>query len=387
MDRYSHFSQFNLRTQLCQALVAAGITKPTEIQQHAIPIALQGSDIIMSAPTGTGKTVAYLIPALEYLANKRHYKSRSPRVVILAPTRELAKQIHKSAQRFICYRHIRLLTLIGGIDRDIQKKWLCRKIDLLIATPGRLIKFISHKQINVSNLEMLIVDEMDRLFDSGFIHEVARIVSAMPALKQTILVSATSNADVLEVAKNMLDDPIHIEVGNTHKPPSMISQWIHQVDDMRHKKALLYSYLENDIVSQTIIFTATKTLTSHLARELRYHGYSSAALHSDIKQSTRNHIINDMYSGEIKILVATDLAARGLDIPTISHVFNFDLPHMTEDYIHRVGRTGRCNTKGIAISFVGPQDWNKLHSIEKLTRQYLKRKTIPGLEPKKIIIS
>ncbi len=377
------FQELSLSEPLLRAIEASGYTTPTEIQRQAIPVALAGRDLMASAQTGTGKTAAFVLPALERLQQPAAVQGRGPRVLILTPTRELATQIQEAIARYARFTKLRSGAIVGGAPYPAQEKLLRMPLDLLVATPGRLMDHMERGRVDFSRMELLVLDEADRMLDMGFIEPVEEISAATPANRQTLLFSATLEGTVEKLARRLLKDPLRIQVAGVKEKHANIEQRIHQADDFKHKNQLLQHLLNAQDVSQAIIFTATKRGADKLAEDLGEQGYPCAALHGDMKQSARNRTVQRMRRGDVKVLVATDVAARGLDITGVTHVINFDLPMVAEDYVHRIGRTGRGGASGIAVSLIGPDDWSKLAQIERLTGNRLDRTVIPGLEPRR----
>lgn len=377
------FQDFNLNPSLLKAIDDTGFQTPSDIQQLSIPHLLQGKDIMASAPTGTGKTAAFVLPALQRLLDNEPGEGRGPRVLVLTPTRELAKQVADNIYTFTKYARMRTCSIVGGMPYPPQIKLLRQPLDFMVATPGRLIDHINSGRIDFSRLEVLVLDEADRMLDMGFIDDVKKIAALTPGSRQTVLFSATLEGEILRVAQKILTDPERVQVAGVKFKHESISQKIHQVDDYRHKRAMLAHVLNGESVNQTIVFTATKKGADELAKQLSEEGHRCAALHGDMKQNWRRRTIENMQKNKISVLVATDVAARGLDIKGISHVINFDLPMQAEDYIHRIGRTGRGGSTGTAVSLVGTKDWLLLSRIEKLLDTKLKLSVVEGLEPKK----
>lgn len=376
------FTNLNLDPSLLRALESCGFSAPTDIQKQAIPLALEGRDLMASAQTGTGKTAAFVLPALHRLLSNKPAAGIGPRVLVLTPTRELATQVSESIRDMGKFSRLRSASIVGGTPYPPQIKMLRQPLDLLVATPGRLIDHFESGRLDFSRLEILVLDEADRMLDMGFVDDVERIAAALPPQRQTLLFSATLEGEVRNVAKRLLRDPARIQIAGVKSNHDSIVQHIHQADDIRHKHALLAHHLGQEAVSQAVVFTATKRSADELAKQLSEKGHRSAALHGDMNQGARRRTIERMHRGQCRILVATDVAARGLDIKGLSHVFNFDLPMVAEDYVHRIGRTGRGGASGIAVSLVGPQDWDKLARIEKLTGSQLNRIVLDGLEPR-----
>jgi len=378
------FDTLSLHAQILKGLKEAGYSEPTKIQSKAIPKAVKGFDLRASAQTGTGKTAAFLLPALNRLLQPaaEQGKGKGPRILILAPTRELAMQIATQAEKYSKYlQRVKTVCIGGGVPYHTQLRKLSRPYDILVATPGRLIDFLEQKKINLSRVEMLVLDEADRMLDMGFLDPVEEIVSHTPSTRQTLLFSATLQGSVLKLSEKLLNKPMDIVVHSEREKHENITQKLHYVDDRFHKNRILDHILGKDDVQQAIIFTSTKRFADQLVLELRDKSHRAAALHGDMNQRQRTRTIGQLRDGKIKILVATDVAARGIDVNSISHVINFDLPRNTEDYVHRIGRTGRAGAKGTAFSFAAGQDVLSLKEIEKYTGQPVEVTVIPGLEP------
>ena len=377
------FESLNLDSALLRAIQTCGFSAPTDIQREAIPAVFAGRDLMASAQTGTGKTAAFVLPALQRLLTPPPGRGRGPRVLVLTPTRELAGQVADNIAQLGRFVRLKSGSIVGGTPYPPQMRLLEQPLDLLVATPGRLLDHMERGRVDFSRVEMLILDEADRMLDLGFVDAVQEIADATPADRQTLLFSATLEGRVHAIARKLLKDPAKIQLAAATDRHAAIAQCVHQADDVGHKHRLLRHWLGNEAVSQAVIFTATKRDADQLARELGANGHASAALHGDMNQGARRRTVERMRRGKLKLLVATDVAARGLDIKGISHVINFDLPMVAEDYIHRIGRTGRGGATGTAISFVGPNDWSKLAGIERLTGSRLKRDIIPGLESRR----
>lgn len=377
------FEDLNLHPSIIKAIHDAGYTTPTPIQQQAIPELLSGHDVMASAQTGTGKTAAFMLPALHLLAAPATIHSRGPRVLILTPTRELALQVSDAAKKYGKYLpRTKVISILGGMPYPLQNKLLSQPVDILVATPGRLIDHIQRGRIDFRRLEMLVLDEADRMLDMGFIDDVESIASATPATRQTLLFSATLDNAIDKVAAKLLKSPKRIQVASHKTKLENIEQRLHYVDDMSHKNRLLDHVLRDTALKQAIVFTATKRDADTLADNLYAQGYAAAALHGDMNQRERNRTLTKLRSGGLRVLVATDVAARGIDIADITHVINFDLPKFAEDYVHRIGRTGRAGAAGIAVSFASSRDSAHLTKIERYTGQQIASHIIPGLEPR-----
>ena len=377
------FESLNLHPTILRAIEEAGYTTPTPIQAQAIPEVLAGRDLMASAQTGTGKTAAFTLPALNLLATPHESKSRGPRILVLVPTRELAAQVNESARKYGKYIRARTVSIVGGMPYPLQNKLLSQPLDILVATPGRFIDHLDRGRIDVSRLQMLILDEADRMLDMGFMPDVERICEALPAERQTLLFSATLDGNIGRIARDILKNPKTIEVAQQKEKHANIEQRLHFVDDMTHKNKLLEHLLIAPEVNQTIIFTSTKRHADVLAEDLYAAGHKTAALHGDMTQGARNRTLTKLRHGDVKVLVATDVAARGIDVAGISHVINYDLPKFAEDYVHRIGRTGRAGATGIAISFASNMDRHILRKIEQFTGQRMEPAVIEGFEPKR----
>jgi superfamily II DNA/RNA helicase len=375
------FETLGLDPTLLKAVDASGFKAPTEIQRQAIPVVLAGRDLMASAQTGTGKTAAFVLPALQRLLRPSTRTGKGPRVLVLTPTRELALQVSQNISQF--GRHSDLISgnLVGGMPYPPQERMLRKPLDLLVATPGRLLDHMNQGRIDFSRLEILVLDEADRMLDMGFVDAVRTVAAALPAARQTLLFSATLEGKVLRIANDLLTDPARLHLASNRDHHAMITQRAYRANDAGHKRRLLSHYLAKDELTQALVFTATKRGAQRMARTLDEQGHSTAALHGDMSQAARKRTVDSMRRGKIRILVATDVAARGLDIRGISHVINFDMPMVAEDYIHRIGRTGRAESTGTAISLVAPADRSKLVQIERLTGEKLQQGVIAGLEP------
>ncbi len=375
------FLDLQLDPRILQAVEAAGFKAPSEIQRQAIPVAMAGRDLMASAQTGTGKTAAFVLPALQRLLEPSASPSRGPRVLVLTPTRELAVQITAAVQQFSRNLRLRFGAIVGGVPYPPQEKLLRAPLDFLIATPGRLIDHMDRGRLDFSRLELLVLDEADRMLDMGFVDDVERIAQATPKQRQTLLFSATLEGDIEKIARRLLREPARVQIDGIKTRHESITQSVYQADGIKHKHALISHLLQAPEVSQAIVFMSTKRGADQLATTLSDSGLSAAALHGDMNQGARNRTVEKLRNRRVQILVATDVAARGLDVRGISHVINFDLPMKPEDYVHRIGRTGRGGDVGIAASLVGPEEWHQLARIERLTGQRLERNVIPGLEP------
>lgn len=375
------FETLALSEPILKAIAACGYTEPTPIQAQSIPLAIAGKDLIGSAQTGTGKTASFVLPALERLLTPSTLKGKGPRILVLTPTRELANQVTDAVRTYGKFMRVRCGAILGGMPYREQMALLSQPVDIIVATPGRLIDHLDRRSINLSRLELLILDEADRMLDMGFSEDVDRIAAAAPDERQTLLFTATMDDAMAKLAKRLLKDPVRIAVEATAVQELQIEQRLHVTDDMRHKNRILQHLINDSSMTKAIIFSATKRDADMLASELYAQGHAAAALHGDMSQGARNKTIVNMRRGKVRLLVATDVAARGLDVTGISHVINFDLPKFAEDYVHRIGRTGRAGASGIAISFCSGNEVAYLDRIERFTGKTLPQHIIEGFEP------
>jgi superfamily II DNA/RNA helicase len=377
------FVKLQLSEPILKAVKLCGYAAPTPIQEQAIPKALAGQDLIATAQTGTGKTAAFVLPALMRLSvpSKSTGRSRGPRVLVLTPTRELANQVTDAVRVYGRFMRIRSGAILGGMPYFEQQRLLSQPVDLIVATPGRLMDHMERGRIDFSRLEILILDEADRMLDMGFSDAVDTIAAATPATRQTLMFTATMDNTMAKLAQRLLKDPLRVEIAGKKTTLEAIEQRLHAADDMQHKNRLLKHLISDSGMTRAIIFSGTKRNADQLANELSAQGHSAAALHGDMNQNARNRTIMKMRNGKIRLLVATDVAARGLDVSGITHVINYDLPKNAEDYVHRIGRTGRAGATGIAISFASSKEVDSLRSIERFIGQSIPQAVIPGLEP------
>ncbi|HFC6798403.1 TPA: DEAD/DEAH box helicase [Neisseria meningitidis] len=375
------FADLNLDKNILSAVSSEGYESPTPIQAQAIPSALEGRDIMASAQTGSGKTAAFLLPTLQRLTKRSEKPGKGPRALVLTPTRELAAQVEKNALAYAKnMRWFRTVSIVGGASFGYQTRALSKPVDLIVATPGRLMDLMQSGKVDFARLEVLILDEADRMLDMGFIDDIETIVEATPEDRQTLLFSATWDGAVGKLARKLTKDPEIIEVERVDDQGKIEEQLLY-CDDMRHKNRLLDNILRDANIDQCVIFTSTKAMTEVIADELYEKGFAANCLHGDMPQGWRNRTLMDLRKGRCKILVATDVAARGIDVPTITHVINYDLPKQAEDYVHRIGRTGRAGRTGIAITFAEVNEYVKVHKIEKYINRKLPELTIEGMEP------
>ncbi|MCX8649641.1 ATP-dependent RNA helicase RhlE [Gilliamella sp. B2776] len=376
------FDSLGLDAKILEAIHEQNYTKPTPIQQQAIPIILSGKDLMASAQTGTGKTAGFGLPILQKLVEQQAKTSnrsepkkgkRPLYALILAPTRELAAQIGENIRDYSRYLPIRSLVVFGGVSINPQMMKLRGGVDILIATPGRLLDLVHQNAVDLSSVKMLVLDEADRMLDMGFIHDIRRVIAKLPKKRQNLMFSATFSDEIKALAQTILNAPESVAVAKTNSASEQITQYVHRVDK-RRKRELLSYIIGRDQWQQVLIFTRTKYGANHLADQLTKDGIKAAAIHGNKSQGARTKALADFKNGQIRALVATDIAARGLDIELLPYVVNYELPQVAEDYVHRIGRTGRAQNQGQAISFVCVDELAQLKSIEKLIK-----KTIPEI--------
>ena len=389
-DGAVQFSDLGLSSDLCKALTDSGYTHPTTVQVQAIPAAMNGADLLVASSTGSGKTAAFMLPALERIVaargdNKRREKGKvhGPRVLVLAPTRELAMQVAKAASTYGKHlQGLRVATIVGGVPYGAQLKALKGPLDVLIATPGRLLDHLGTGAAVLSNLEVLVLDEADRMLDMGFIEDIEAIADQTPENRQTLMFSATFAGHVGKLAERLTRNAQHIEVASHTDSHDNIEQRLHLADTLAHKNDLLDHLLTTKEVDQAVVFTSTQRDADILADRLADMGHAVAALHGGMPQGRRNRVLQGLRHGELRVLVATDVAARGIDVPTITHVINYGMPMKPEDYVHRIGRTGRAGRSGLAVTLAERRDIPMVRRIERFTTQRIPESVIAGLEPK-----
>lgn len=376
------FESLGLDPALLSAVQKAGFTEPTAVQKAAIPRALPGADLIVSAQTGSGKTAAFMLPCLNAIAQNQTDSSRGVQTLVLTPTRELAQQIAQAAKQFsINLKGLRIATLVGGMPYGPQIRALNGRVDVLVATPGRLLDHINAGRVKLGSVQHLVLDEADRMLDMGFIQDIKAIVKRTPDSRQTLMFSATFEKNVAKLAQEMLKNPERIELASQHQKHANIQQLLLFADNAGHKFRILKHILENDGVFQAIVFSGTKRSADDLAKQLSHQGFKSGALHGDMNQRQRSRTLKQLQSGRLQVLVATDVAARGIDVDGITHAINFDLPMQAEDYVHRIGRTGRAGREGRAYTLATFAERSKIRRIERFTGQSLETEEIEGLEP------
>jgi superfamily II DNA/RNA helicase len=375
------FATLGLDPSLLATLTALGYAEPTPVQREAIPAAIAGGDLLVSSQTGSGKTAAFLLPALQRLYAPAAAPGNGPRVLVLTPTRELALQVQKSAHGYGATQRMRTASLVGGMPYGLQLKQLSRPVDIVIATPGRLKDHMDRRSVSLGRVELLVLDEADRMLDMGFQEEIDAIVARIPKERQTLLFSATLDGIVGHLARRVTRDPRRIAIARVAQTRPDITQHALVADNDAHKARMLDTLLRETDVVQTLVFTATKRAAEDLSVSLLGKGFDVGALHGDMRQRERSQMLQRLRDGKMKVLVATDVAARGIDVPGINLVVNYDAPRQAEDYVHRIGRTGRAGRAGVAVTFLGHGDRHLVRQIERFTGNVVSMMVIPGLEP------
>ncbi len=377
------FNTLGLRPELLRALADAGYATPTPVQAQAIPLVLQGRDVLAGAQTGAGKTAAFALPLLQRLAQSPAPLKRAPasvRALILTPTRELAAQVEDFVREYGRYLPLVSAVVFGGVPINPQTEALRRGVDILVATPGRLLDHLGQQTVNLGALEVFILDEADRMLDMGFIRDIRKILALLPARRQNLLFSATFPSEIKTLAAQLMTRPALVDVPRASDEKPLITQTVYASLKEDKRDLLVHLLAEHQIV-QALVFTRTKYGADKLAKQLGKRGISAAPIHGDRSQPQRTKALSDFKTGQVRILVATDIAARGLDIEQLPHVINFELPHVPEDYVHRIGRTGRAGTPGDALSLVSPEEESQLAGIEKLLQTRLPRRSPKGFVP------
>jgi ATP-dependent RNA helicase RhlE len=374
------FQSLGLRAELLRAVAEQGYTEPTPIQQQAIPAVLAGQDILASAQTGTGKTAGFTLPLLQRLIESSTKGRRAVRALVLTPTRELAVQVEDSVKTYGKFLPLKSAAIYGGVKIGPQMSRLRQGVDVVVATPGRLLDHLNQGTINLSQVDMLVLDECDRMLDMGFIHDIRKIMGKLPDERQTLLFSATFSKAIQDLAKTFLHSPTLIEVAPCNTAAERVEQVVHPVD--RHRKRELLSHMIGfHNWQQVLVFTRTKHGANRLAEQLAKDGLKSTAIHGNKSQAARAKALKDFKHGRVRVLVATDVASRGLDIDSLPYVVNFDLPNVAEDYVHRIGRTGRAGNEGRAVSLISDDELHLLRKIEQMLEQPLDHDIVPGYEP------
>jgi ATP-dependent RNA helicase RhlE len=378
------FESLGLRAELLRAVAEQGYTTPTPIQLQAIPVVLAGRDLLGAAQTGTGKTAGFALPLLQRLAEKAngsHSPARHPvRALIVTPTRELAAQVEQDVRNYGKHVQLKSALVYGGVGMQPQVDALRRGVDILVATPGRLLDHVQQKTVDLRQVEILVLDEADRMLDMGFIHDIRRILALLPTARQNLLFSATFPDEIRKLAGSFMKDPVTVEVARRNTPAELVGQVAYSVD-ANSKRALLAHLVKSNDWRQVLVFVKTKHGANRLAQQLVREGVEADAIHGNKSQNARTRALEQFKAGEMRVLVATDIAARGLDIEMLPHVVNYDLPHVAEDYVHRIGRTGRAGAEGDAISLVAAEDRPLLAAIERLMNRKVELKVAEGFEP------
>ena len=378
------FENMGLLPEIITGVKAQGYLEPTPIQEQAIPVILKGRDILARAQTGTGKTAAFTLPLLQILSNKEHTAGRLPRALILTPTRELAAQVGKSVETYGGGLRLRSSIIFGGVGITPQIGRLRKGVDIVIGTPGRLLDLAGRKALDLSRLEVLILDEADRMLDMGFIHDIRKIIRMVPKQRQTLFFSATYTKEIKALADTILNKPELVEVAQDNSAAETVSHSVYRVPKSRKRELISHLIKEGDW-NQVLIFTKTKHGANRLAKQLDLDGITATAIHGNKSQSARTRALANFKACKVRALVATDIAARGLDINRLPHVVNYELSHVPEDYVHRIGRTGRAGLSGEAISLVSDEEIKLLHAIERLIKKDIEVKLIKGFSKPKIV--
>ncbi|MFK7829302.1 MAG: DEAD/DEAH box helicase [Congregibacter sp.] len=374
------FKDLGLSAELLRAVEKQGYSEATPIQGQAIPLVLQGKDVLAGAQTGTGKTAGFTLPLLQLLQDNHNGGQKSfPKVLILTPTRELAAQVHESVRDYGQYLPFRSAVIFGGISINPQKQKLIKGVDVVVATPGRLLDHVQQRSIDLSKVTTLVLDEADRMLDMGFIHDIRRVLKVIPKQRQTLLFSATFSREIKKLAAEFLNQPAEIQVTPQNTATELVSQIVYPVDKKR-KRELLSQKIGEENWQQVLVFTRTKHAANKLAEQLNNDGISSAAIHGNKSQGARTRALSEFKAGTVRTLVATDIAARGIDIDKLPHVVNFELPNVAEDYIHRIGRTARAGQEGHAISLVCVDELRLLRDIERLLGKDIDKINLPGFD-------
>jgi ATP-dependent RNA helicase RhlE len=375
------FEELGLSAELLRAIDKQGYREATPIQQQAIPLVLAGKDVLAGAQTGTGKTAGFTLPLLQHLQSRTvEGQRRRPRVLILTPTRELAAQVQQSVQDYGSYLPFKSMVIFGGVSINPQKQKLHKGVDVIVATPGRLLDHLNQRSVDLSSIEILVLDEADRMLDMGFIRDMRKIFAVLPKKRQTLLFSATFSDEIRKFAADLLHSPEEIQVATRNTTADRVKQVIYPVDKSR-KRELLSHRIGTENWQQVLVFTRTKHGANRLAEQLGHDGISSTAIHGNKSQGARTKALADFKAGKVRVLVATDIAARGIDIDRLPHVVNYELPNVPEDYVHRIGRTARAGQEGSAVSLVCVDELKLLRDIEKLLKCKIEQEILPGYEP------
>ena len=374
------FSSLGLCDELLKAVAEQGYKSPSPIQQQGIPAVLTGRDVMAAAQTGTGKTASFTLPMVQLLTAGSRPKPKQVRALVLTPTRELAAQVEESVKNYSRHLNIRATVVFGGVKIGGQIGKLQAGVDVLVATPGRLIDLYNQQAVKFDQLEVLVLDEADRMLDMGFIHDIRRIQKMLPQKRQTLMFSATFSKEIKALAKGMINNPVFVEVAAANTTAETINQRIHPVDKSRKREVLTHLIQQNDW-HQVLVFNRTKHGANRLAKQLMTANIPAAAIHGDKSQGARTRALAEFKAGKVTVLVATDIAARGIDIDQLPYVVNFDLPQVPEDYVHRIGRTGRAGANGLAVSLVSADEFKMLHAIERVIGRKLEHTIVEGFAP------
>jgi len=374
------FKSLGLSGALLKAIHEKGYTTPSPIQEKAIPLILERKDVLASAQTGTGKTAGFTLPMLHILSQGQLLRKRPIRALVLTPTRELAAQVYSNVKEYSTFLELKSAVIFGGVNAKPQIRNLRNGVDILVATPGRLLDLNNQKEVSLASVEILVLDEADRMLDMGFLRDIKKILQLMPKKRQNLLFSATFSKEIKQLANSILNHPVSVEATPENTTAEKVIQKVYPVDQKR-KPELIIKLISEGEWEQVLVFTRTKHKANRLSEKLVKNGISSAAIHGNKSQGARTKALSGFKKGTIRVLVATDIAARGLDIPLLPHVVNFELPNIPEDYVHRIGRTGRAGASGEAISLVSHDEMTYLKGIEKLLNQKLSKTIIEGFEP------
>jgi len=374
------FKELGLSEPLLRAINKKGYTEPSTIQKKAIPLILEGKDVLASAQTGTGKTAGFTLPMLDRLTSQNKWKRRPLRALVLTPTRELAAQVYQNVREYSEFVDIRSTVVFGGVNQKPQVRTLRNGVDILVATPGRLLDLHNQKAFSLARIEILVLDEADRMLDMGFLRDIKKILALMPVKRQNLLFSATFSKEIKKLAGSFLHHPIMVEATPENTTAEKVNQKAYRIDKQK-KTAFIIQLITEGNWEQVLVFTRTKHGANKLCKKMIGAGITAAAIHGNKSQTARTKALAGFKKGEVRVLVATDIAARGLDIPLLPHVINFELPNVPEDYVHRIGRTGRAGASGEAISLVSQEEKAYLRDIEKLLDQKLEMVIVKGFEP------
>ena len=378
------FTSLGLSAPILKAVANKGYETPSPIQAQAIPAVLEGKDVMAAAQTGTGKTAGFTLPLLELLSRGNRAQAKKVRALVLTPTRELAAQVAESVETYGKYLPLKSAVVFGGVGIGPQISKLGKGVDILVATPGRLLDLYNQGAVNFNQLEVLILDEADRMLDMGFIHDIKKILRALPAKRQNLMFSATFSDDIRKLAKGLVNNPVEISVTPRNATAKSVEQYIYQVDQKQKTAALIHLIKQNDW-QQVLVFSRTKHGANRIAKNLEAKEITAAAIHGNKSQGARTKALANFKSGAVRVLVATDIAARGIDIDQLPNVVNFDLPNVPEDYVHRIGRTGRAGASGQAVSLVSADESKLLRDIERLIKQTIPRKEVEGFVPTQVV--